>query len=94
MKRMWMFIVGGDPELAEKIDAATVKLIETRAPIVSFADKDDIVRGFQDGTIFCQVGEGATRTWLQQNVLAVNRMIPSIRTFLADTMDTKGVCPS
>jgi hypothetical protein len=62
MKRIWIFIVGGNPELAEKIDAVIVKLIETRAPIVLFADKDDIVRGFQDGTIFCQVVEGATRT--------------------------------
>jgi hypothetical protein len=86
MKRTWMFIVGGDPELAEKIDPATVKLIEAKAPMVSFADKEDIVRGFQDGTIFCQVGEGATRTRLQQNVLAVNGMITSIRTFLADTL--------
>ena len=59
-----MFIVSGDLELAEKIDPATVKLIEARAPMVSFADKEDIVRGFQDGTIFCQVGEGATRTRL------------------------------
>ncbi|KAG9241344.1 hypothetical protein BJ878DRAFT_428324, partial [Calycina marina] len=86
MKRTWMFIIGGDPELAEKIDAATVKLIEAKAPMVSFADKEEIVRGFQDGTIFCQVGEGATRMRLQQNVLAVDGIIPSIRTFLADTL--------
>jgi len=64
MKRTWIFIVSGDPELAEKIDPAIVKLIKARAPIILFIDKEDIVHGFQDGTIFCQVGEGATRTRL------------------------------
>jgi hypothetical protein len=86
MKRTWMFIVGGDLELVEKIDPTTIKLIKAKASMVSFANKEDIVRGFQDGTIFCQVGEGATRTRLQQNVLAVNGMITSIRTFLVDTL--------
>jgi len=81
-----MFIVGGDLELVEKIDPTTIKLIKAKASMVSFANKEDIVRGFQDGTIFCQVGEGATRTRLQQNVLAVNGMITSIRTFLVDTL--------
>lgn len=77
-----MLIVGGDLELAEKIDAAKVGLVEARAPTVSLADRDDIVRGFQGGNIFRQVREGMTRTQLQQNVLAVNGMIPSIRTTL------------
>lgn len=81
-----MFIIGSDLELAEKIDKFTVDLIEARAPMVSLADKEDIVQGFRDGTIFRQVGEGATRTRLQQNVLAVNGMIPSIKTFFADTL--------
>jgi hypothetical protein len=71
---MWMFIVSGDPELTEKLDAAIVKLIETRAPMVSFADKEDIVRGFQDGIIFCQVGEGATRTRLLSKELKIYRV--------------------
>jgi hypothetical protein len=61
MKSTWMLIVGGGLELAEKIDAATVDLVEARAPTVSLADRDDIVRGFQDGTIFRQVREGMTR---------------------------------
>ena len=86
MKKTWMFIVNGDLELVKKINLIIVKLIKARAPMVSFADKEDIVRGFQDGTIFCQVGEGATRMRLQLNVLAVNGMITSIRTFLADTL--------
>ncbi len=47
-----MFIVSSDLELAEKIDLATVKLIEARAPMVSFADKEDIVRGFRTGQSF------------------------------------------
>lgn len=41
-----MFIVGGDLELVEKIDPAIVKLIEARAPIVLFIDKEDIIRRF------------------------------------------------
>jgi hypothetical protein len=41
-----MFIVSSDLELAEKIDIATVKLIEARALMISFADKEDIMRGF------------------------------------------------
>lgn len=81
-----MFIIGSDLELAEKIDKDTVDIIEARAPMVSLADKEDIVQGFRDGTIFCQVVEGAARTRLQQNVLAVNGMIPSIKTFFADTL--------
>jgi hypothetical protein len=59
-----MFIVSGDLKLAKKINPAIVKLIEARAPIVSFANKEDIIRGFQDGTIFYQVSEGATKTRL------------------------------
>jgi hypothetical protein len=41
-----MFIVSGDLELVEKIDLAIVKLIEARAPIVLFANKEDIIYGF------------------------------------------------
>ncbi|KAL5350973.1 hypothetical protein ACLOAV_004546 [Pseudogymnoascus australis] len=86
IKNTWVFIIGNDLELAEKIDESTVKQIEARAPMVSLADKEDIVQGFRDGTIFGQVGEGATRMRLQRNVLAVNGMISSITTFFADTL--------
>ncbi|KFY01356.1 hypothetical protein O988_02795 [Pseudogymnoascus sp. VKM F-3808] len=86
MKNTWMFIIDNDLELADKIDESTVDLIEATAPMVSLADKEDIVQGFRDGTIFRQVGDGATRMRLQRNVLAVKGMISSITTFLADTL--------
>ena len=65
MKRTWIFIVGDDLKLIEKIDAAIIKLIKARALMISFIDKEDIMQGFQDRTIFCQMGEGVTRTRLQ-----------------------------
>ena len=41
-----MFIVSGDLELIEKIDLTTVKLIEVRASMILFIDKEDIIYRF------------------------------------------------
>ncbi|KAL5344813.1 hypothetical protein ACLOAV_010210 [Pseudogymnoascus australis] len=74
-------------KIAEVFDAQTVEEIEARAPMVSLADREHIMERFcEEEPIFSKIGESATRARLQQNVLAINGLIPSMKTFLADTL--------
>ncbi|KFY02467.1 hypothetical protein V490_00495 [Pseudogymnoascus sp. VKM F-3557] len=87
MLSKYLFIIDGDLEIAEIFDAETVKGIEARAPMVSLADREHIMERFrEEKPIFSKIGESATRARLQQNVLAINGLIPSMKTFLADTL--------
>ncbi|KFY09427.1 hypothetical protein V491_08178, partial [Pseudogymnoascus sp. VKM F-3775] len=87
MLSKYLFMIDGDLEIAEIFDAETVEEIEARAPMVSLADREHILERFcEEKPIFSQVGDGATRARLQRNVLAINGLIPSMKTFLADTL--------
>jgi hypothetical protein len=69
-----------------KIDPETVELMETRAPKMSTEDREFIIRNFQVGVIFADVPDGSTRIRLLRNVLSIDGMIPSIKTFHEDTI--------
>ena len=81
-----MTIIGGDQDLVERIDANTVYLLEGRVLATSSADKEFILQQFEDKTIFPYVYKEAVRVWLQRNILSIDAMIPSIRTFSEDTL--------
>ncbi|PQE03467.1 incA domain-containing protein [Rutstroemia sp. NJR-2017a BBW] len=82
----WITIIGGDYNLAESIDANTVELLEARAPVKSTADKEYILEQFENYSVFPCVYDEVARARLQQNVLSIDGMIPSIRTFTEDTL--------
>ncbi|PQE17585.1 incA domain-containing protein [Rutstroemia sp. NJR-2017a WRK4] len=86
IKNTWITIIGGDYNLAEGIDANTVELLEARAPVKSTADKEYILEQFENYSVFPCVYDEVARARLQQNVLSIDGMIPSIRTFTEDTL--------
>lgn len=86
IKHTWITIIGGDHNLAGRIDGNTVDILEARAPATSSADKEYILEQFENNSIFPHVNDEVTRARLQQNVLSIGGTIPSIRTFTEDTL--------
>jgi hypothetical protein len=86
IKHTWITIIGGDHNLARRIDGNTVDILEARAPATSSADKEYILEHFENNSVFPHVNDEVTRAQLQQNVLSIGGTIPSIRTFTEDTL--------
>jgi hypothetical protein len=61
IKHTWITIIGGDHNLAGKIDGNTVDILEARAPATSSADKEYILEQFEHNSIFPHVNNEVTR---------------------------------
>jgi hypothetical protein len=68
------------------LDPETVELFEGRAPKTSSADRDFITRAIKSKSVFLLLYNNARRLGLLQNVIAINRMIPSIKTLAKDSL--------
>jgi hypothetical protein len=86
IKHVWTSILDGDEELTYNLDPETVKLLEGRAPKTSLADRDFITRAIESRSAFPLLHDNVKRLRLLQNVVAVDGMIPSIKTIAKDSL--------
>jgi hypothetical protein len=65
------------------VDYRSVQALQLRAP-TSVKDSSEINNSMHNGTLFSSVQDAQTRAEILQNILAVERIIPSIFTFFED----------
>ncbi|KAH8663705.1 hypothetical protein BGZ60DRAFT_379461, partial [Tricladium varicosporioides] len=86
IKHVWTSILDGDEELMYNLDPETVELFEGRAPKTSSADRDFITRAIESKSAFPLLYNDVKRLGLLQNVIAIDGMIPSIKTLAKDSL--------
>ena len=82
IKSTWDYITGGESQLCSATDISTVAALEGRCP----ADPND--RAFIESRrvdLFPNIQDAGQRAMVWQRILAINRLIPSLHTFLEDT---------
>ncbi|KAH6663814.1 hypothetical protein B0J14DRAFT_661754 [Halenospora varia] len=84
--RPFICILDSDEELMYNLDPETVELFEGRAPKTSSADRDFITRAIKSRSAFPLLYDDVKRLRLLQNVVAVDRMIPLIKTLAKDSL--------
>ncbi|EXJ72782.1 uncharacterized protein A1O5_03929 [Cladophialophora psammophila CBS 110553] len=83
IKRTWEFLLGDAPFY---VDAYTIRCLEGRSPHYSRIDRGHIRRSINDRSAFFWVANEDQRVGIQERCCKVGHIIPSIRTFLEDTM--------
>ncbi|CZR68461.1 uncharacterized protein PAC_18360 [Phialocephala subalpina] len=83
---VWTSILDGDEELMYNLDPETVELFEGRAPKTLSADRDFITRAIESKSAFPLLYNDVKRLGLLQNVIAIDGMIPSIKTLAKDSL--------
>jgi hypothetical protein len=86
IKYVWTLILDGDEELIYNLDPETVELFKERAPKTLSADRDFITRAIESKSVFLLLYNNVKRLGLLQNVIAINEMIPSIKTLAKDSL--------
>jgi hypothetical protein len=71
------------------LDPKTVKLLKGRALKTLLADRDFITRAIESRSAFPLLHNNVKRLRLLQNVVAINRIIPSIKTLAKDSLYLK-----
>lgn len=79
--KTWQQITLGNQELSNAADMATVKGLELRAPAVSRVDAVVVRDLMRSGVLFSRVADPTLRIRLQDSVLRIRCIIPSIATF-------------
>jgi len=85
VQKVWSEIAGDDLPMMRLIDEVTVKLLELRAPRNSDEDARLVKEQMHEKSIFSAVSDVPLRRRLLTNLLALDRLIPSLHTFCKDT---------
>lgn len=85
VRNVWLDISGGDLTIMQMIDEATVKCLELRAPKASKEDADFIVNSMNTGKLFSFISDISLKEKILQNILRIERIIPTLYTFCEDT---------
>jgi len=83
--KVWSGIAGDDLTMMRLIDGATVKLLESRAPGNSDEDARLVQEQMHKRSIFGAILDLPLRSRLLTNLLALDKLIPSLHTFCEDT---------
>lgn len=84
MHTIWSSITSDVPSVAELIDSHTVHQLHGRVPKYSTQDQDAIRSLFETGEAFPKVIDSSLRAKLLRNVLSLDTMILSFKTFFED----------
>ncbi|KAF7505063.1 hypothetical protein GJ744_001282 [Endocarpon pusillum] len=84
ISRVWQFIIGPCSSTLP-LDSHTVRSLEGRSPFFSTADRQFIQHLFEAGELFSSMSISA-RKEAHSRVLQVKTIIPSLRTFLQDSI--------
>ncbi|KAL5325404.1 hypothetical protein ACEPPN_006529 [Leptodophora sp. 'Broadleaf-Isolate-01'] len=85
MKKFYSDLVEGDEHAMEKIDPATVKAIELRAPRASTRDAKFLSSEIYGGKIFSAFS-GPEREEIWRRLQMIEGLVPSLRTFFCDVV--------
>jgi len=77
-------ILGGDTNLMERTDEATVEALQLRAPAASQHDFEFIQEQMISGTMFPQIQDVSTRRDITSRLLSIDHLIPSIHSLFKD----------
>jgi hypothetical protein len=83
IREVWSQLVGGDKDAMGKIDTATVKALELRAPQASKKDAEVLRAHLRDGTAFGAFN-ASERNDIWSRLQKVEGLIPSLFTFFKD----------
>ena len=81
IKDIWNMITLQKPEVREATDAATVLALERLAPACGYADQQNVRSLMSSGVIFSNISNPDVRREIEQQLLNVGVIIPSIKTF-------------
>lgn len=81
----WDFILGGDIHLKPRLDANTVRMLQTRCLLFSSNDLAVVAAAMDNGVLFPNISSQSTRHEIQVRLERLRYMIPSLHTFLEDT---------
>lgn len=84
--KTWQLITLDDPTIQKATDFQTVKRLELLAPAVFSADGAEVRRLISDGTLFPSVSAPSVRARIQDAMLQIVGLIPSITTFHQNMM--------
>lgn len=79
--KVWSFITGENPDVMAEVDPKSVLDLQRRAPGVTEHDRQAIRRMFREGAVFPAITNPDQRHSLEENILSLNLMIPSLETF-------------
>lgn len=83
VRDVWAKIMDGfDGRL---LDLSTVERLQGRSPAQSAIDRDYIIRLFENKDIFVDIPTDSQRTVLEERVMGIETIIPSMTTFLENT---------
>ena len=85
IQKVWSGIAGDDLTMMRLIDGVTVKLLESRAPGNSDEDAQLVQEQMHQRSIFGAILDLPLRSRLLTNLLALDKLIPSLHTFCEDT---------
>ncbi|KAF3763490.1 hypothetical protein M406DRAFT_332004 [Cryphonectria parasitica EP155] len=84
--KTWQLITLDDPTIQKATDFQTVKRLELLAPAIFSADGAEVRRLISDGTLFPSVSAPSVRARIQDAMLQIVGLIPSITTFHQNMM--------
>lgn len=79
--RSWSTITNHDPQIKKCANFVTIRSLQLRAPMASASDRTAIKRLFEDRVVFSQITDIQIRRELEQRILGLDIVIPSIETF-------------
>jgi len=85
IKSTWSFILGWEGDLNCRLDANTVRRLQTRCLRYSSEDKAAVTADMDDGILFPNIPDQRTRRIIKYRLEQIEHIIPSLHTLLEDT---------
>lgn len=85
IRRTFMYLVGDDTSLLPEIDAVTVRIIQSRAPAISFEDLRHLEGEWEKGKLF-QSMRAQDREFAWERLKNIGFIIPTLATFFQDVL--------
>ncbi len=85
IKSTWSFILGVEGDLNSRLDANTVRRLQTRCLRYSSEDKAAVTADMDNGILFPNIPDQRTRHRIKVRLEEIGHMIPSLHTLLEDT---------
>ncbi|KAF4635373.1 hypothetical protein G7Y89_g2720 [Cudoniella acicularis] len=81
IKKTWKSITQNNPSVKRAVDIQTVRNLQMRAPAASLVDRAFIQSAMANGTLFSTISDNSIRKSIEETLLGLQVMIPTIRSF-------------
>lgn len=78
--KTWSKITLYDDEIGASVDVITAQSLQGRAPFASISDREAIIKDMDSGLLFSKVTNIRTRQRIQEEILGLDLIIPTIKT--------------